>query len=283
MKIIKLNLEETRLPIDFYQINPPANTLYLQTLDEMSSDEAIALLSLLPQKGLAVVGTRMPQQRSIQEVHKVISSLRSSDLIIVSGFAIGIDTAAHEAALTAKLKTIAFLAGGVNQLYPHNIVLRDRIIDGGGMIISEYEPDHHPEPKNFLCRNRLIGGWTRATWIVEASYRSGALNTARWARENHHTVYATPCYPGEPSLAGNQKLIDHHQAKALWSAKDLGEEWIGLTSLIMKKEKNMTDKLVLELKKMIQRNQSVSFSEMKSWSLKRGWTMDKFLTALQRV
>jgi DNA protecting protein DprA len=283
MKIFKLETEKAKLPIDFFQLEEPVKQIFIQTHDEMSQEEAIELLSHLPEKGIAVVGTRMPQQRSVREVKRVISALKGSDLIIVSGFAVGIDTAAHQAALDVKLKTIAFLGGGFDQLYPHNVALRDRILDQRGIFISEYAPDVHPEPKYFLLRNRMIGGWTKTTWVVEAGYRSGALSTARHARDNHRTVYATPGYPGDPSLAGNQKLLELCHAKPVWSAKELGDEWIGLLSFLAKKEKKMTDSFVLELKKFIYENHPVSFSEMKLWSLKRGMTMDNFLAALQRV
>lgn len=283
MKTFKLEIKKSELPIDLFQLDESVDRLFIQTHDEMSREEALEILSLLPEKGIAVVGTRMPQQRSIREVKGVISALKGSDLIIVSGFAVGIDQAAHLAALAAKLRTVAFLGGGFDQLYPHNVALRDQILDQRGIFVSEYEPKMHPEPKFFLLRNRMIGGWTKTTWVVEAGFRSGALSTAKHARDSHRTVYATPGYPGDPALAGNQKLLEHYNAKPLWSANDLGGEWIGLLSLIAKKEKKMTDSFVLDLKKFIYENHPVSFSEMKLWSLKRGMTSDKFLAALQKV
>ena len=80
------------------------------------------------------------------------------------------------------------------------------------------------------ARNRLIAGWAKAVWVVEASCRSGALSTARWAREQDRDCYATPCFPGDLALEGNQKLIDRHHAIPFWRAHSLGQTWLELAA-----------------------------------------------------
>ena len=142
-----------------------------------------ALLSQLPHNGLAIVGTRLPTLRSIDWVEQTILGLKDRNLVIVSGLARGIDAAAHVAALKAGLPTVAILGCGLDHTYPpEHTRLRAQILEAGGAIISEFEPSLPARAHYFLKRNRLIAGWSRATWVVEAPGRSGTLNTAAWAR-----------------------------------------------------------------------------------------------------
>lgn len=205
--------------------NPPAE-LFIQ-----GSDQALDLLSRIPDFGLAVVGTRDPQTRSLSLVRRTIAELRGTPLIILSGFARGVDTCAHETALQFGLPTIAVLAGGCDQPYPReNEFLKQKILNAHGLIISEFAPGTEPRPHFFLQRNRLIAGWAKATWVVEASYRSGALNTAYWAREHQRLCFATPCFPSDPVYCGNQVLIDRDHALPLWGTHSLGAAWLDLSS-----------------------------------------------------
>ncbi|MBC7690480.1 MAG: DNA-protecting protein DprA [Methylotenera sp.] len=193
--------------------------------------EALELLKKLPERGLAIVGTRHPQGRSLQHLQQTIQRLAGSGLVIVSGFARGIDAAAHESALQARLPTIGILGSGFDHPYPEeNSELRKAILESGGLLLSEYLPDVPPQAAHFLNRNRLIAAWASAVWIVEASYRSGALNTARWARDFHRTCFTTPCFPGDGVLAGNQILLDRDHASALWGVHSLGQVWLELAA-----------------------------------------------------
>ncbi len=282
-KIYEIHLTQAPLPQDFYEISSVPQTLYILAHEKTSYEQALKLLTLLPEKGLAIVGTRMPQKRSLEEVSRIVSELKNSDLIIVSGFAKGIDTAAHEAAIQSSLKTIAILGGGFYHLYPNNVALQNQILVAGGIILSEFPPETEPEPKNFICRNRLIGGWTKATWVVEAAQRSGALNTAKWARETHHTVFATPGYPDDPALAGNQNLMDAHHACPLWQAENFSQVWLGLKREMRKNEKVMSDQLELDLKKYAYEHYPVSFSQLRLWAVSRGWSMNQFIETARKT
>ncbi len=217
--------------LKIWDVQYPPRQLHIQ-----GHESALSLFNRLPNMGLAVVGTRAPQPRSLVRLKNLISALGSSGgasgLVIISGFARGVDAFAHEAALDAGLPTIAVLAGGLDVPYPwQNAQLRKRIVEQGGLLVSEVPMDHYPQPGQFIKRNRLIAGWSKATVVIEASVRSGALNTAKWAREHHMTTYAVPCFPGDPALAGNQNLLDRHEAHPLWGAFSLGETWSGLYSL----------------------------------------------------
>lgn len=219
---------------DFWRISNPPHELFVQ-----GDPEALKLLSKLPQFGFSIVGTRYPIAATVQKVYEAIELLKLSKLIIISGLARGIDSAAHLAALDSKLPTIAVLACGIDVQYPKcNIQLRDRILREGGLVITEFPERSEPRKFNFLRRNRLIAGWGSATWVVEAKTQSGALNTARWAREQDKVCYATPCFPGSSFLSGNQKLIDDYQALPFWGPHCLGSVWIELSCL--KNEKRTT-------------------------------------------
>jgi DNA processing protein len=209
------------------QMKLPPKKLWAQ-----GSPEAFQLLHLLPDYGFAVVGTRLPQARSETQVKIRLRELASTRLIIISGLALGIDTCAHQTALALGLPTIAILGCGLGMTYPQkNQDLRNEILAKNGLIISEYEEFEGAKPSNFIRRNRIIAGLARAVWIVEAGFRSGALNTALWARQNERECFATPCYPGDPILAGNEGLLKREGTKALWTSEDLSQAWLGFHSV----------------------------------------------------
>ena len=191
-----------------------------------------SILGQLPQKGLAIVGTRTPQARTRVQTRDLIRQLHGQDLIIVSGMASGIDAEAHEAALEYGLPTVAVLGTPPDRIYPpENRRLCERIIEAGGWVVTEIAPGQATYPSHFLRRNRLIAGWSKAVCVMEAGYQSGALNTAYWSRRWDRYLLALPCYPGDPVLAGNQKLLDDGHAHALWGAHSLGVAWLGLSTL----------------------------------------------------
>jgi DNA protecting protein DprA len=209
-----------------WQVSQPPRQYFVQ-----GSEDALSLLEELPQRGLAVVGTRQPQSRSLELVAREIAELADSSLIVLSGLARGIDACAHETALRHDLPTIAILGAGLDHDYPReNGRLRSEILDAGGLIVSEFPLGTEPRPHHFLLRNRLIAGWARAVWVVEASCRSGALSTARWAREQDRDCYATPCFPGDLTFEGNERLIDRHHAIPFWRAHSLGQTWLELAA-----------------------------------------------------
>ncbi len=205
---------------------PKPSQLYVQGLPE-----SFRLLDRLPHQGLAIVGSRKPQERSKQFTVNFVRGLKQSGLIILSGLASGIDAVAHETALEVELPTIAVIATGLNRQYPpENLQLKERILAEGGLVVSEYPLDTHAKPAYFLARNRIIAGWSLATCVIEAGFRSGALNTARWAREINRNCYAVPCFPQDPPLAGNQILLDRDHAEPLWNIHSLGSTWLPLAT-----------------------------------------------------
>lgn len=125
----------------------------------------------------------------------LISGLRSYQIGIVSGLAIGIDTLAHEAALKAGLYTLAIPGSGLDRsvLYPaRNKRLADRIIESGGGLISELPPTSTAAPWTFPARNRIMAGMCRATLLIEAGEKSGTLITARMAVDYNRELLVVP-------------------------------------------------------------------------------------------
>jgi DNA protecting protein DprA len=193
-------------------------TFHAQTIDPqsrhpwriLSRGEPSRLFETLPACGFAVIGTRSPQHRSLELVRKSLEGLRGTGLVILSGFARGVDAAAHEAALDSGLNTLAIVGSGIDLDYPSgSIDLKQRIIAQGGMILSPFPDGTPPLRRNFTERNRLIALLSRAVWVVEGAAVSGTLNTASWASRMDRDLYATPAFPGDSFFSGNQKLLSH--------------------------------------------------------------------------
>lgn len=151
---------------------------------------------------VAVVGARQPSLASREIAQTLARELAARGWIIVSGLAVGIDTAAHMGALKAEGRTLAVLGSGVNVIYPpENHRLVERILVQGA-VLSEVHPKASPHAGALVARNRLISGLSRALIVVEAGERSGSLHAARFARAQSRAVYAVEC-----DAAGNQALI----------------------------------------------------------------------------
>jgi len=221
------NAKESPLGHFTSEIPSPPEKIWIQ-----GREDALSILAHAQQVGLAIVGTRAPQERVLQLIQNTLGELRASQLIIVSGFARGVDAAAHTGALQVGLKTIAILGTALHRRYPvsHHDFLRKQILESGGLILSEVNQDAPQMEFQFLRRNRLIAAFTRATWIGQAAERSGALNTAEWAGRLGRPLFVTPCFPGDPFLAGNQRLLSETHARPIFSASCLSSVWLELLS-----------------------------------------------------
>ncbi|PIP58416.1 MAG: DNA-protecting protein DprA [Candidatus Vogelbacteria bacterium CG22_combo_CG10-13_8_21_14_all_37_9] len=159
---------------------------------------------------LTVVGSRRMSHYGREVCEKLIAGLQNYPITIVSGLALGIDTVAHQSALRAKLRTIAFPGSGLDQsvLYPRsNLKLAEEIIETGGLLISELAPTQKATPYTFPRRNRLMAGLSKATLIIEASQKSGTLITARLALDYNREVLAVPGAITWPNSFGPNYLI----------------------------------------------------------------------------
>jgi len=174
---------------------------------------------------LAVVGSRKHTGYGQQIVEEIVRDLVKSNLTIISGLALGIDSLAHNACLEAGGKTIAVLGSGLDKqsLYPvQNRYLAEKIAVNGGAVISEYPLGTPPLKQNFPQRNRIISGLALGTLVVEAREKSGALITASFALEQNREVFAVPGSIYSPSSQGQNKLIKDG-ATVVTSSQDIIE------------------------------------------------------------
>jgi DNA processing protein len=179
--------------------------------------------TLLTRDRVAVVGTRNPSRYGIQVTQKFIPDLVARHIVIVSGMAFGIDQLAHEAALDhASQSTIAVLASPVDQPTPEsNRYLYERIIAEGGLIISATTPGTQMQKGLFASRNRIVAGLARATLVIEAGEKSGALITANLAFDYDRLVFALPGNINLPKSVGTNLLIKQNKAQLVQSASDI--------------------------------------------------------------
>lgn len=151
-----------------------------------------ASLDEIAYRAAALVGTRAATAYGEHVAADLASGLATRDVAVVSGGAFGIDGAAHRAALAAEGLTVAVLAGGVDVPYPAGHATLLRRVAEQGLALSEYPPGVRPARHRFLTRNRLVAALSGATVVVEAGARSGAANTAAWARSLGRPVCAVP-------------------------------------------------------------------------------------------
>jgi DNA processing protein len=180
-------------------------------------------LSLLARPALAIVGSRRASTYAINVAEMLARQLAPTGLAIVSGLAIGIDCAAHTAALDSGGATIAVLGTGIDVIYPRaNRRLFARIAQHG-LIVTGFPPFTPPRKENFPIRNRLISGLSYGAVIVEATSRSGSLITARMAAEQGREVFAVPGSIFSPGSEGTHRLVQYG-AKLVHDADDVLHE-----------------------------------------------------------
>ncbi|MBB6016361.1 DNA-processing protein DprA [Deinococcus radiopugnans] len=175
-------------------------------------------LSVVP-RAVGIVGTRAASPHAVSLTRKISGELARADVVVVSGLARGIDTAAHGAAVEAGGHSIGILGSAVNVIYPReNGALAGRLT-----LISEYPLDTGPAQHHFPTRNRLIAALSAGTLVVEGERKSGSLITATHALECGRTVFAVPGRAGDPRAAGPHALI-RDGAVLTESAQDVLDE-----------------------------------------------------------
>jgi DNA processing protein len=180
--------------------------------------------AILAQPGIAVVGTRHPTPYGIGMANRLSCDLATRGLVIISGMARGVDTAAHRGALDGKGKTIAVWGTGVDVPYPReNKKLAEQIVDTGGAVISEFAVGTFAAPQNFPIRNRIISGLSIGVLVVEAGEYSGTRITARNALEQSRDVFAVPGNVTNKNSWGPNTLIKQG-AKLTATWEDVWEE-----------------------------------------------------------
>ena len=248
-----INKEDLRYPALLKEIPDAPKKIYV--LGELPLDP--------PANGpkIAIVGTRKATDQGKIIAKKIAEKLTNLGVIIVSGLAMGIDTAAHEGAIAANGKTIAVLANGLDKIYPaQNENLAKKILELNGAIISEYEPGKPALEHQFLERNRIVSGLSVATIVIEAPERSGSIVTARLAAEQGREVFVFPGPVNHPNYAGSHKLI-RDGARLVSSIEDILED----LNLEIKNLK--TEKLKHDAKfNIIDKNQKIIYATLQKSS-----------------
>lgn len=171
---------------------------------------------------VAVVGTRRASSYGRSVAAEIAAELAGAGVTVVSGLALGIDGAAHEAAVIAGGRSVAVLPSPVDRIYPpRHRSLAARLVAGGGALVSELAPGAAPGKPDFARRNRIIAGLARAVVVVEAPDRSGALLTVAAAIDHGREVFAVPGPIDAVASRGCNRLIADHQATIVTSAAAL--------------------------------------------------------------
>ncbi|HTV65008.1 MAG TPA: DNA-processing protein DprA [Bryocella sp.] len=204
---------DAEYPKRLLEIYDPPLVLYLKGNAEV-----------LDKSGISVIGTRHPTPYGISMAERLACDLAAHGLIIFSGMARGIDTAAHRGALNAHGQTVAIWGTGIDEVYPkENRKIADQILETGGAIITEFPLGTFPAPQNFPVRNRIISGISLGTLVIEAAEYSGTRVTARCALEQGREVFAVPGNVTNKNSWGPNTLIKQGAALvATW--EDVWEE-----------------------------------------------------------
>lgn len=191
------------------QILTPADETYPPYLRQLPDAPAVLTVlghvNLLAKPMIGMVGARSASTAGLRYATRLAEELGRKDLVIASGLARGIDTAAHQGALATG--TVAVVAGGADVIYPPENEALQRLLGEQGAVVSEQPWGAVPTARHFPRRNRIISGLSLGIVVVEAALRSGSLITARLAGEQGRLVFAVPGSPMEPRSRGANSLI----------------------------------------------------------------------------
>jgi DNA processing protein len=158
-------------------------------------------------QAVAIVGTRTATSYGLEMTKRIVAGLAAFQVTIVSGLALGIDSASHKQAIIHHTKTVAVLPCGLDYTYPHENAALAALVVEHGALISEHPLGEKPTPAFFKPRNRIISGFSQVVVVVEAGEKSGALSTADLAGQQGRDVFAVPGSATSPASAGANKLI----------------------------------------------------------------------------
>lgn len=218
MKIQMLPITDDRYPHLLRHIIDPPQSLYY-----------MGNLGALERPLCAIVGTRRMTSMGESQAFRFGKELSEQGVCIVSGLAYGIDKSAHEGALMGEGGTIAVLAQGLDVLQPAaHLGLAERIVKNGGLLLSEKAPGETGFKSDYLVRNRIIAGLCKVTLVVEAPFKSGAMNTVKHATDNGRDVFCLPGRISDEMSQGTNALLQSGAGVALNPhdlAKDLDIVW----------------------------------------------------------
>lgn len=182
---------------------------------------SVGEIDLHQRKIISIVGTRQITAYGLDCCRNLVRDLAPLDPVIVSGFAYGVDIAAHQAAVENGLQTLGILAHGLNQIYPkaHQKYVPSMLQNGG--LMTEFWSSSSPERENFIRRNRIVAGISEATIVIESADKGGSLITANMANGYHREVFAVPGRASDKYSQGCHNLIKTQKAQLITDAADL--------------------------------------------------------------
>lgn len=203
----------------------------------------------ISENSIACVGTRYPTKLSYNAVNYLIPQWVNNNCSIISGLACGVDKLAHQACISAGGKTVAVLAHGLDFVYPkENLQLAERIVESGGILMSEYPVGIKAAKFRFVNRNRLIVGMSRAIVIYECDEKGGTMHNVEFAEQQNKPIFCPKV--GEEVMdvqKGTQKLIDFHIATVIEQGRDIGGVLtaVGVRNIIYGMESKKIKKIFL--------------------------------------
>lgn len=224
---------DTDYPALLKQINYPPPMIFVK--GKLQESEAV---------GIGIVGTRNSTIYGKLVAERYAEYFAANEIVVVSGLAHGIDTYAHNATLRAQGTTYAVLASGIDMISP-NVARRnsERIVEGGGALISEYRCGYSANLGSFPQRNRIIAGISRAIVVIESGIKGGSLITARLAVNESREVYAVPGSITSEKSEGTNMLIRTNSAQLTTSPSQLLED-LGLSRLDLVKNSSFQRDIV---------------------------------------
>lgn len=213
MNIKKLTVKSSDYPERLREIDSPPDPLY---------HVGAPLSELLKRPAVAIVGTRKISPYGRQITWEFAEHLAEQGLVIISGLALGLDALAHKATLGRGGLAIAVLPCPLEKVVPAtNRRLAERILSGGGTLVSEYPEGEQPQRQYFIARNRIVAGLADAVLIPEAGEKSGALYTARFGLEQGKNILAMPGSINAVGSIGTNNLIKNSKAGAVTTPTDV--------------------------------------------------------------
>lgn len=210
-----LTIDDNRFPYLLKQIADPPAVLYVRGDISCMNDKLV----------VAVVGTRKASEHGFKTAGEISKTLAENDVVVVSGGALGIDSAAHESAVDVGGKTVCVLGCGLDFPYlASKMALKRDIIQKGGAVITEYPPGTPARTWTFPARNRIISGLSHGVVVVEAGKKSGSLITANLANEQNRDVFVVAPQGEGEGLTGNISLINDG-AQVINSGSDILREY----------------------------------------------------------
>ncbi|MEX0994266.1 MAG: DNA-processing protein DprA [Balneolaceae bacterium] len=209
-----IGLGDPEYPAILAQIFDPPSILWVRGDPEVISSS-----------GIAVIGTRNPDRAGLEQAKRWSADLVRAGLVVTSGLAYGIDSTAHKTAVDLGGRTIAVLGSGIDWIYPaRNAYLAKRIIDRGGVILTEFPPGSKPDAGNFPLRNRIVSGLSLGVLVIQSGIKGGSMITARSALDQNREVFVIPYNLDNLNGIGGNYLIKTGQGKLVQEMEDLLEE-----------------------------------------------------------